>query len=136
MKKYILQAALCLPILWGSQTVEAQHQHRSGGCGTTVESQDAGLDRMFTNRRERESLLARRDLMYRSGNDITYIPIQFHIVGDNAGRGYIDLDNLYAGMCRINTDYRDQNIQFFMYGPPIYINNDNLYNNEDDNKPN
>ncbi len=132
MKKYLLHAALCMPMLWAAQSSYAQHQHR-GSCGTTIESQDGVLDRMFANRRERESLLARRDLMYRSGDSITYIPIQFHIVGNNNGTGYIDLDNLYAGMCRINNDYRDQNIQFFMYGPPIYLNNDNLYDNEDDN---
>jgi Secretion system C-terminal sorting domain len=131
MKKQILQAALCLPMLWATDMAQAQHNHL--GCGTTIESQESVLDRMFTNRRERESLLARRDLMYRSGDSITFIPIQFHIVGSSNGQGYIELDNLYAGMCRINSDYKDQNIQFFMSGPPIYINNDNLYNNSFEN---
>jgi hypothetical protein len=131
MKTAFLQAALCLPLLFAGFTAEAQHTGHV--CGSTMTDQQATLDRMFENRRNRTALLSQLG-EYRNNDSTIYIPIQFHLVGNSAGQGYISVDNLWANMCRLNADYADQNIQFYLFGSPRYIANTSLYNNDGDDR--
>jgi hypothetical protein len=131
MKKSILQAALCLPLLFSGFVAEAQQ--RPHVCGSTIAEQQAGLDRMFENRRNRTALLSRLG-DYRNNDSTIYIPIQFHLVGNSAGQGYLSVENLWANMCRLNEDYADQNIQFYLFASPRYIANTSLYNNDEDDR--
>ncbi len=128
MKKSILHLSLCLPLLYGSAEAIAQNQRHI--CGSSIEDQRPGVERLLENRRMRADLLARRDAKYRSGDTITYIPILFHIVGTSEGAGYISIEKIFENMCRLNTDYASQKIQFFMPRMPRYINNDALYTND------
>lgn len=131
MKKALLQMALCLPLLAGTDIARAQGHTHTGVCGTSVADQQVFMERMHENRRNRDAILARRDLMLRNNDSTVYIPLQFHFVGQSDGTGFINADNVWANMCRLNADYADQNIQFYLYAPPRYISSTSLYNNND-----
>lgn len=44
----------------------------------------------------------------------TWLPISFHVVGDNAGNYYADTSQLDAAICELNTNFSSQNIQFYV----------------------
>jgi len=59
--------------------------------------------------------------------DIQYIPIQFHIVGNNNGTGYIGEDEVFEGLCKLNQDFAETELQFYFSGTFNYINNSAMY---------
>ncbi len=61
-------------------------------------------------------------------NDITYLPIQVHIAGTDAGGGYYKLGTLLDAMCTLNNQYAPYNWQFYIYNEINYINSDAVYN--------
>lgn len=44
----------------------------------------------------------------------TWLPISFHVVGDNAGDYYANTTQLDAVVCELNTNFANQNIQFYV----------------------
>lgn len=68
---------------------------------------------------------------YPKGPDtILYIPLTIHIVGNDNGAGYYAMNSLIRAMCRLNEDFAQANIQFFIEGEVRYINNSAYYNHE------
>lgn len=131
MKKAFLQAALCLPLLASALGLQAQHTGHV--CGSSTTDQQAIMERMLENRRNKVDLMSRMT-MRRNNDSTVYVPVQFHLVANSNGTGYISIDNLWANMCRLNADYADQNIQFYLFGTPRYIANSSLYNNDGDDR--
>ena len=128
MKKAFLQTLLCLPLV--GLSLQAQAQNTPHVCGTTMQDQEAIRAKLDFNRANKNELLER--LAVRRDNGILYVPIQFHLAGASDGTGFLGLDQLWANMCRLNNDYADQNIQFYLSDAPTYIANDLLYNNNGD----
>lgn len=60
-------------------------------------------------------------------DELMFIPIQMHIVGDDNGSGYYSTKVLLEAFCTLNEDFAESNIQFFFAGPTNYINNTNYY---------
>lgn len=69
----------------------------------------------------------------RDVNSIIYVPIQYHIVGTDAGAGYYPVKDLLAVHCLLNQRYTRSQIQFYMYAPPHYIRKTRYYNMSDAN---
>ena len=67
----------------------------------------------------------------RDATAITYVPIQYHLVGTDAGTGYFSVKDLLVIHCLLNERYASANIQFFMYNVPHYINNTRFYSMSD-----
>lgn len=91
-------------------------------CGTvSPEWREAITQRLLENKRMvAEGLVQER-------NAITYIPIKFHLVAKADGSGRIPEANVYDMLCRMNEDYADQEIQFFVHDGFNYIDHDNAY---------
>lgn len=51
----------------------------------------------------------------------TWLPISFHVVGDNVGDYYADTSQLDASVCELNTNFANQNIQFYVHSV-TYLN--------------
>ena len=67
--------------------------------------------------------------LYRKGSDTTlYVPLTIHIVGDDNGNGYFSRGALLRALCRLNEDYEQANIHFFVEGDIRYINSSVYYN--------
>lgn len=56
-----------------------------------------------------------------------YLPIKFHIVGTDNGGGYISESRVFEGLCKLNEDYADTDLQFYFYDEFNYINNSAMY---------
>ena len=56
-----------------------------------------------------------------------YVPIQYHIIGDNQGVGYYKVDHLIEVHCRLNERYEGANIYFYFYDDIHFIDNSNFY---------
>jgi hypothetical protein len=111
-----------LPMLvavFGFFQANTQHIHTTEICGTSVESQAAQKERMFENRRNRESLM-QEFIEYKQArngaNTISYVPVYMHIAGESDGSGYADIERVLQTICTFNSDYADQNIQFYLSG--------------------
>lgn len=62
---------------------------------------------------------------------ILYVPITLHVLGSDAGFGYIDLMQLMDGLCDLNDDYSDAKVQFFIEGDIRFIDNSDWYQHSD-----
>lgn len=60
---------------------------------------------------------------YEKNNDILYIPLTIHILGTDNGEAYYPMQNLLDDLCYTNTLFAAADIQFFMEGEVLYINN-------------
>ncbi|WP_041329490.1 zinc-dependent metalloprotease [Saprospira grandis] len=112
----------------GLQAQQTGHNHI--GCGTTVETQLERKNSLMEHRRNRAELMQEFTAFKasRAANDsISYVPLQFHVCGENDGSGYVDVERVLGSVCRLNDDYRGQNIQFYIYNIN-YIPNSLLYN--------
>ena len=126
-------AVLALSLSLGLETKAQQAHHQ---CGTTHEDQLLIKQRMVENRRN-EAQIYQEYMLRRDANStgIFYVPIQFHIAGTQTGEGYIPLTDVLGALCKLNDDYRDQNIQFYLNGIS-YINNNFLFNHGNSSRDN
>jgi hypothetical protein len=71
--------------------------------------------------------------------DVMYVPIHFHLVGDADGNGKHKEIRVLDQLCALNLAYEPVGIQFYLSPHPTYglfnrsINNDNVYLNQDNN---
>jgi len=63
--------------------------------------------------------------------EVTYMPIQFHIVGRDDGTGYYSEPGVYTMLCKLNDDFRRTNMQFYIRDGINYVNNTPGYSQED-----
>jgi hypothetical protein len=67
---------------------------------------------------------------FRNNDTLLYVPITVHLVGSDAGTGHFNLSRLADAFCKLNEDYEEANIQFYMEGAPNYISNSEWFNHE------
>lgn len=106
----------------------AQAAH--GVCGTTIEDQLLIEPRLIANLERAATGVLER------GN-IQYVPIHFHLVGDNAGNGRVLESRVLDQLCALNDAFAPMNIRFYLRPHPTFgtifnynLNNDNVYNNQ------
>jgi hypothetical protein len=69
-------------------------------------------------------------LSNKSGNyPEVYIPIVYHIVGDNNGNGYYGLEELFRSHCELKSLFDEANVNFYIKDIN-YVNNTNFFNGE------
>lgn len=88
-----------------------------GYCGTQSSPvADAQLDANIAY------LAAHPDVLNTRG--ITYVPVRFTIVRPASGNGGVNPKSVFRMFCKLNEDYLDQDIQFYMKDDFKYLNND------------
>jgi hypothetical protein len=60
-------------------------------------------------------------------DNLYYIPVKIHIVGDNNGNGYYKMRQLLSTMCELNAQYAPVGFYFYIYGDIHYLNNSTMY---------
>jgi hypothetical protein len=106
-------ALLLLPVF-------AEAQQIRGVCGTHP---DATIDRLDAN------LEAISKGFVRTRGAVTYLPIKYHLVAKTDGSGRVTEENVLSTNCKLNEQYLDQDIQFYIKDGFNYINNDAVYTN-------
>lgn len=114
MKKHIL--ILLLFFLGLSTTIQAQH---SSWCGTHIS--DDWMQAFY----QRD----KTHLTHKSNLPEVFIPIVYHIVGDDNGNGYYGLHELFRSHCELQELYTNANITFYIKSIE-YIDDTDWYNGE------
>lgn len=65
---------------------------------------------------------------YPKSDDTLFVPLTIHVVGTNGGGGYFSMDNVLRSVCRLNEDFSESGIQFYISGEIDSIAN-STYNN-------
>ncbi|MEM9848213.1 MAG: zinc-dependent metalloprotease [Bacteroidota bacterium] len=65
-----------------------------------------------------------------NGNTI-YVPMTIHLLGSDEGRGYFSTNSFLDAFCRLQLDFEEANIRFYVAGEFNYINNSRWNNHED-----
>lgn len=64
----------------------------------------------------------------RGNNEMLQLPMTIHIIGQTDGSGYFTRAELQVAICKLNSDFEEHNIRFFIQGNLIYHNNTSWYN--------
>lgn len=61
------------------------------------------------------------------GEEILYVPLQIHIVGNDDGSGYMPLSTVLQDICNLNIQYEAAGMYFYIEGDVNYINNTSYF---------
>jgi hypothetical protein len=126
MTHYFLQKiSIFLLLITTSVLVQGQHHN----CGTLHQDDVKIKHRMLDNRRQHHNLMSLYN-QARSGNNIVYVPIQFHIINKTDGTGGESVQDVLDNLCKLNADFAFINIEFYLANPIRFINKDLLYTND------
>ncbi|MCO6487653.1 MAG: zinc-dependent metalloprotease [Phaeodactylibacter sp.] len=67
----------------------------------------------------------------RSMDTTLYVPLTIHLLAQDNGNGYFSQSQLLDALCRLNSDFGEANIQFFVEGEVNYLPNSGWNNHED-----
>ncbi|MDX1684631.1 MAG: M43 family zinc metalloprotease, partial [Saprospiraceae bacterium] len=99
-------------------------------CGTSTDDQKAIMDEFVEHRDEIFQNTIRNGA-------VIYIPVKFHLIGDNNADDQVTPTHIYRQFCKINQDFEPYDIQFYMQGGIIqalkYINDTRIH--DDPNSP-
>ena len=63
-------------------------------------------------------------------NNTIYLPVKVHVLGNDAGEGYLEKSDIFRIICDLNQDYTTANIYFYLYGDINYINRTSWYDHD------
>ena len=105
-------------------------QQVTGVCGVGAEDAMLLTERLKENLKNVDKAVADRGV-------IQYVPVHFHLVGDNAGEGKIKESRVLDQLCALNAQYAPMDIRFYLSPHPSIgtlfdytINSDNVYSNQ------
>lgn len=118
---YLAHIAICLIFIFANINLAAQHEGELLTCGFPAQD--------ISEWRKDYQANPEKYIGLRSTNDLLVLPLTIHIIGDNSGDGYYDLNDLMVTLCVLNENFADQNIQFIT-NEIKYHNNTTWYNHE------
>lgn len=62
--------------------------------------------------------------------DIVWVPMTVHVLGDDNGNGYFPPRTLFAAICQLNEDFATADMQFYLEDDFNYIDNSSWYDHE------
>lgn len=100
-------------------------QNHSFWCGTSHEDQAAIMADFEAN----------REAIFNSNTPrngaVIYVPVVFHLVGNSSGTGQINVSSVFRQLCKMNTDFEPNGIQFYLQGGVMngikFINDTRIY---------
>lgn len=112
--KILVFLLLCLPMLINAQSNDANEQ-----CGTdfTPEMETRLLRNIATAKRLNLPSISRTT---------AYVPVKFHLVGNNDGSQRMNKNRVYPTICALNQKYADQDVIFYLAG--MYEINNTILN--------
>lgn len=119
--KLFFTSFLCGLMLLSAQLSFAQYHT----CGTTMEDQQMGLEQLTANRLAIQRVATSRGV-------VTYIPIQPHLLALDDGSQRIGYTEILEMFCQLNEIFEEQEIQFYMFGNPLLINNTDAFTDPQD----
>lgn len=91
------------------------------GCGSSFDSDQ--LEHFLSVKKDLKNSGLRSE-------EVTYIPVKFHLVATAEEAGRLRFENALDQLCELNANFADQNIQFYLKDGDVNEVNDNtIYNN-------
>ncbi len=117
MKKatLIIVFALSAPLLAWSQTL---HGPCGNGGGPWKEML---IERLLRNKQ----ILEEQPVQFRN---TVYIPVTFHMVANSSGSGRVPHNRVLEQLCKLNEDFADLDMQFYIKSLRDNVNNTSIYN--------
>lgn len=138
-KKLLLLVAIVFGMCFASVAQDHKHNHSHGHSHSHDHEYTSPLGKILNfnemiTERLLENKAALRAGQQPQGRDTEYIPITFHLVGQNSGNGRISEARVFDQLCALNDDFEGSGIQFYLSEQNngllfSYINNDNIYTN-------
>lgn len=60
---------------------------------------------------------------YEKSDEVIFVPLTIHVVGDDNGVGFFGLERILKAFCTLNRDFEPANIRFYIEGDIRYISN-------------
>jgi hypothetical protein len=95
-----------------------------GECGVSYEDGLLIREQMFRNRAE-VSLQTVRTLQ--QSRFVIHIPLVIHLVGNSNGQGHVTVQNVLSMVCRLNNDFADQNLRFYIKDSLRFVKDDIIF---------
>jgi len=111
----LVYISLLLLCSWAGQLAA-----QTAPCGVSLADGATIKAQMMENRRN-------INLVQINRQSTTYIPLSLHLVGSEAGLGFASANKAVEMLCKLNADFADQNIFFYLNGPIHYIYDDIIY---------
>lgn len=106
--------------LWGMAATWAQEKgHWQQPCGTPP-----GKTAWF------KKYQANPAALQRNTDTLLYVPITVHITGTDAGTGYWRVNRLLDAFCKLNQDFEEANLYFYLAGDINYIDSSAWHSHE------
>jgi hypothetical protein len=111
--------SLCL-LYMASANAQLQFHH----CGTDHQADTEVKAKMLRNRQNIDPAVLQAAMANRNTR---YIPTTLHLVGNENGAGFANAAEAVKMLCKLNTDFADQNIMFYLASPVNYIYDNTIY---------
>ncbi len=110
-------AFVCFLSIYSASSLEAQSSFKNF-CGTPS-GKSEWLDRY-----------QRGEIAVTRTNEILYVPLTIHLVGNDSGGGFGSISEILSALCTLNEDFKASNIQFFVESAFNYIRNSEYYEHD------
>jgi len=95
-----------------------------GKCGLNFEEGFLLREQMFRNRADIPLQTIRA---IQNSRFTIHIPLVIHIVGNSNGQGFASAQNILSMICRLNRDFEDQNLRFYIKDSLRYLRDDLIF---------
>jgi len=106
-------------------SLESNYAQSSKVCGTSASEFEMIRTRLIQNKKyvkENKDIGASRN-----SNAVTYVPIKFHLVGEDDGTGRININDVLDNLCLLNETFAEFELQFYMNNGVNEVNNSAIF---------
>lgn len=81
--------------------------------------------------RKRNLSIPREERVNRNTRNVEYlVPIRFHSIGDDDGKGFFPMQAIHNLLCNVNKQYEPLKIRFYIYDKVNFVSNSTYYNHD------
>lgn len=103
--------------------IQSNYAQLSKVCGTSASEFNIVRDRLIQNK----TYLKENKDIATSRNAITYVPIKFHLVGEDDGTGRIEINRVLDQLCILNETFEEFELQFYLKDGINEVNNSGIF---------
>lgn len=104
-------------------SIQSNYAQLSKICGTSAGEFDIVRHRLIQNK----AYLKENTGIASSRNAVTYVPIKFHLVGENDGSGRIEINRVLDQLCTLNETFEEFELQFYLKDGINEVNNSGIF---------
>ena len=104
-------------------SIQSNYAQLSKVCGTSASEFEIVRNRLIQNK----AYLKENKGIASSRNAVTYVPIKFHLVGEDNGTGRIGINRVLDQLCVLNETFEEFELQFYLSNGINEVNNSGIF---------